>query len=344
MKDLKFSILIPTYNGGDVLGKTLKSLLSQSFVNYEIIVQDDVSNDNTEGVVKSFGDERIKFYRNEKNLGYPGNLEEVRKKASGDIIYLMGQDDILADEALANTHKVFQENPEVGAVTRPYFWFDKDVNIPVRAKEQLNSNVDEIVKITDDPKRIISVFKTLDQLSSLAYRKKFMDLPFHPDIFPCHIYPFASIFKKHPIVFLKDYNLAVRIASSQCRFVSSIYNKSPMQSWVEMFESIFPEKEFEKMRKYCIKNFVAVNYVGLVQLRNYAKYRYLLREIIYLVKYRWDNLLSPSFWFFSLGTMIMPAKFLIPLVDWYKNKINSKNFKDIKFNYTLLNEPHKQSS
>lgn len=335
MENLKFSILIPTYNGGEILGDTLRSLFSQNFDNYEIIINDDCSSDNTEVVVKSFNDPRIKFFRNAKNLGYPGNLEEARKKATGEIIYLMGQDDILAKGALLNTYNILKNNPEVGAVTRPYFWFDKEITLPVRAKDQLNREKDELVKITDDPKKIISVFKTLDQLSGLAYRKIFMDMPFHPDIFPCHIYPFASIFKKHLVAYLKDYNLAVRIASSQCRSVSSIYNKSPMQSWVEMFNSVFAEKEYEKVRNYCIKNFVAVNYVGLVQLRNYAKYRYLLREIFYLLKYRWQNIFSLQFWFFSLGCAIIPAKFLIPMVDWYKNKVNSKNFKHIKFEYQL---------
>ena len=333
MNDLKFSILIPSYNGGDVLEETLKNIFSQSFSNYEIIIQDDVSSDNTEEVIKSFGDERVKFFQNERNLGYPGNLEEARKKATGDIIYLMGQDDILAKGALEDTYKAFKYSDDVGAVTRPYFWFDEDITKPVRAKDQLNPKDDALVRITDDPERVVSVFKTLDQLSGLAYRRKFMDLPFHPDIFPCHIYPFASIFKNHPVVFLKDYNLAVRISSSQCRKVSSIYEKSPMQSWVEMFEGVFDEGKDEKMKKYCIKNFVAINYVGLVQLRNYAKYRYLLREIFYLLKYRPLNIISPQFWFFSLGCMIMPASLLIPMVDWFKNKVNSKKFSHIKFEY-----------
>ena len=133
-----------------------------------------------------------------------------------------------------------------------------------------------------------------------------MDLPFHPDIFPCHVYPFASIFKKHPIVFLKDYNVAVRIRTSQSRKKSSIYDKSPIQSWVDMFENVFPEEKFRNSKNILIKNFVATNYVGLVQIRNYAKYKYLLREIRYLLKYRWQNILSPQFWFFSLGSMIMP--------------------------------------
>ena len=324
---MRFSILIPTYNGEKVIGETLRSILTQNFSDYEIIVNDDASTDRTEEAVKSFNNSKIKFFRNQKNLGYPGNLNEALKKASGEIIYLMGQDDILGKGALQNTFEAFNLSGDIGAVTRPYFWFDEKVEKPVRAKKQLNAEKDEIVKITDNPKKIIRVFESLDQLSGLALRKKFINVPFHPDIFPCHVYPFASIFKKYPIIFLKDYNVAVRINTSQSRKLSFIYDKSPIQSWAEMFENVFLEEEFGEIKKHCIKNFVAVNYVGLVQIRNYARYRYLLREIWYLVKYRWQNIFSFQFWFFSLGCLIMPPFLLIPLVDWYKEKINSKLIK-----------------
>lgn len=334
-EDLRFSILIPTYNGANVLKDTLRSILSQSYTNYNIIINDDASNDNIEELVSSFGDGRIKFYKNETNLGYPLNLEECRKKADGDIIYLMGQDDILGSDALLHTYQAFKLSDEIGAVTRPYYWFDKDIRKPVRIKEQLNPNRNEIVTITDDIKRIILVFRTLDQLSGLAYRKKFMDLPFHEDIFPCHVYPFASIFKKHPIVFLKDYNVAVRISTSQTRSLSSIYEKSVNKSWIDMFNNVFAEKDFEKVRNYCVKEFMGTNYVGLVQIRNYGRYRYLLREIYYLFKYRKENMGDPRFWFFSVGCMVMPRSVLIPLVDIYKNELNSRLIKPISFEYKL---------
>jgi glycosyltransferase involved in cell wall biosynthesis len=332
---LKFSVCIPTYNGARVIGETLRSILSQSFKNYEIIVVDDQSKDNTENVIKGFKDKRIKFFKNKINLGYSKNLEECRKKASGDILYLMGQDDILGEDALLNTAKAFMLSLDIGAVTRPYYWFDEEITRPVRAKEQMNPNKDVIVKITDSPQKVIEAFKTLDQLSGLAYRREYMDLPFHPDIFPCHIYPFASIFKKHPIVFLKDYNIAVRISSSQTRSVSSIYNKSPMKSWKEMFDTVFYEKKFQKLKNYCIKNFVAINYVGLVQLRNYARFRYFLREVYLLLAYRWENILSFGFWFYFLGCLITPPSVLIPLVDWYKNNIMSNSLRKIRFRYLL---------
>ena len=333
MPELKFSILIPTYKGAAIIGETLNSILFQEYDNFEIIIHDDNSGDNIEEVLRGFCDKRIKFYKNEKNLGYPGNLEVARNKAQGDVIYLMGQDDILGRDALANTYNVFMLDDDIGAVTRPYFWFDSDINKPVRAKEQLNKDNDETIRITDELYKVIEVFKTLDQLSGLAFRAKFMDLPFHQDVFPCHVYPFASIFKKHPVVFLKDYNVAVRVSTSQTRSISSIYEKSPLESWVNLVRTVFHGESFKRLRYDLIKNFVAVNYVGLVQIRNYASFRYLLREIWYLLKYRWQNVYSFPFWFFSLGCVLLPPQILIPLVDWYKNKINSRLCRGIKFDY-----------
>lgn len=332
---LKFDILIPTYNGSQCITETIKSILSQSYTNFKIIVCDDASKDNTLDVIKKIKDKRIQIYSHEKNLGYSLNMERGRQYVTGDILFLMGQDDILGSNALLNTYKAFQKSANIGAVTRPYFWFDKEISTPVRAKKQLNAKRDEVVKITSKPEKVKRVFETLDQLSALAYRVKFMDTPFHSDIFPCHIYPFASILKKHPVVFLKDYNLAVRIASSQTRSLSSIYDKSPIQSWKEMMDTVYSEDKFKKIKKYLIQNFVAVNYVGLIQIRNYSHYKNLLREILLLIKFRPINIASPSFWFFSLGCMIMPPKLLIPMVDWYKNKINSKIFSSIKFKYSL---------
>ena len=333
MNDHKFSILIPSYNGEDVISHALNSILSQEYKNYEIIVNDDASSDSTENVVKSFQDKRIKFFRNKKNLGYPGNLNQCLKHAKGDIVYLLGQDDILSKDALVRTYGAFKQSSDIGAVTRPYRQFDESLDVTIRARFPLNPKRDEVVRITDDYKKIVEVFKSLDSLSALAYRAKFIDLPFHPDIFPCHVYPFASIFKKHPIVYLKDYVSSVSMKYSQCWHVSSIYDKSPVLSWAEMFEKIFPEKKFESLRKYCLENFVAINYVGLSQIKNYSRHSlwYTLREIFYLLKFRPRNLLSPIFWAFSLGAILTPRFLLIPIVDWYKKRVNSILLNQIKF-------------
>jgi glycosyltransferase involved in cell wall biosynthesis len=321
---------MPVYNGGAFIKDTLLSILEQDFRDFELVITDDNSTDNTPEIIKSIKDSRIKFYRYDENVGYPRNLERCRTKCSNEIIFLMGQDDILAHETLERVHKIFEENKNVGAITRPYYWFHNDVEKPVRAKQQYDTTKDSIISINSDFKTIIKVFQTLDQLSSLAFRREFIDQKIHEDVFTAHIYPFISIFKKHDVVYLKDYAVAVRIGSSQTRHVSSIYSKSPMQSWVDMFNTILNEPKFDEMREYCIKNFVAKNFVGLVQIKNYGKTTWLFREIKLLIKFNRRNLIDPRFWFFSLGTLLVPRFILIPVVDSYKENILSKSLKNLK--------------
>ena len=74
------------------------------------------------------------------------------------------------------------------------------------------------------------------------------------------------------------------------------------------------------------------HYVGLVQLKNYGKPGVLWREILLLAKYRKKNLLTPLFWIFSIGCLIIPRRILIWLVDTYKIRVNSKLLGAIEFN------------
>lgn len=334
MNDFKFSILMPVYNMGDTIGDAIKSILFQSYQNFEIIVQDNNSNDSSAMVAKSFNDLRVKYFKNEKNIGAMLSLVRGKENCSGDIIYLMAADDILEKNALLKTYSAFKISEDIGAVVRPYYWFDESIEIPVRIKKPFNSEKDTIIYANEGNFKIILAFlSALDQLSGLAYRKKFMKETIRDDMWTCHSYPFINIWKKHPIVFLKDYTVAVRIGSSATR--ANIYKESPMMSWIKMFEDVFPEPEFREIKKKCIKDFVAINYVGLVQIKNYGKLRSLLREIFYLIKYRPKNIFNPIFWFFSLGCLITPSFLLIPLVDWYKNKINCKVIKKINFLYNI---------
>ncbi|PIU24106.1 hypothetical protein COT12_02825 [Candidatus Berkelbacteria bacterium CG08_land_8_20_14_0_20_39_8] len=328
---LLFSILIPAYKSADIIGETIESILNQTIKNFELIIVDDCSPDDTEKVIKKYqkNDKRIKYFRNEKNLGYSGNLERCRQLAGGKYIYLMGNDDVLSPQALEKTLNAFKMDNDVGVVTRPYYWFENDdINLAVRAVKPLDENEDRLISSNEDSEVFEKVIESVGQLSALAYRREWMDLPIHEDIFPAHIYPFMSIFKKHKAVFLSDYILAVRILSSQTRSLSSIYNPSPTFTWIRMFKTVFAGKGYRQQRKWGI-DFIARNYEGLVQIRNYARYRQFLYEVWLLIKYRWENIFELNFWFFFLGLAILPRSIIIPMVDWYKSKLNSRRLNDI---------------
>lgn len=327
MKKIKFSILIPVYKGVPIISETIQSILNQTYSNFEILVQDNNSHDNIRKLLKKINDKRIHFYQNKKNLGYPGNLEKLRKKARGEIIFLMAHDDILDKKALEQTYKAFCISKDIGAVTRPYYWFDERFDKPVRAKKQLNKNKDEIITMKSDYSKLMEVISSIDQLSGLAMKRELIELPFHKDIFSCHAYPFASILKKHPIVFLKNYTVAVRIATSMTRYDPTIYFKSPLQSDIDFFNTVFFEKKFKKFRNYMIENFVGKEHISLIQLKTYSSFKYLLREIYILVKCRWKNIFSLPFWFFVLVSFITPKGILRFSADWFKKNIMSQKLK-----------------
>lgn len=320
---LKIDILMPAYNGARYIKDTLKSILSQSFTNFNLIISDDNSTDNTIDIIRSFNDKRIKIYKNNINLGYGKNLKLLNRSTDSEIIFLMGQDDLLLEGALLKTYEYFLLDDEIGAVTRPYYWFYQNYLVPVRVVTPYDKYSDAIITIFDGELEVKKIFESVGQLSGLAYRKEYIESDFHEDIFPAHIYPFASITRKHKVVFLKDYTVAVRIESSQTRTISKIYDISPTISWLEMINSVYNDEKFKTIKVY-LKKQITTNFIGLVQIKNFSTFKNLIREIIILVKNRPVNLLDFRFWFFSIVAVIIPKKLLIYLVDGYKKRFLSK--------------------
>ena len=90
----KVTIAIPTYNrADDYLKQTLKSALNQTYENIEIIVSDNCSTDNTEAVVNSFNDSRIRYFRQQENIGANNNFNFCLKQAKGEYFLLLLDDD-----------------------------------------------------------------------------------------------------------------------------------------------------------------------------------------------------------------------------------------------------------
>ena len=110
------SVCIPTYNGAAYLAEAIKSALSQSLTDFELIIVDDCSEDNTEEVIKRFKDARIKNYKNPVRLGMVGNWNKCVELARSPYICLFHQDDVMMPENLADKVKSLEENHTAGMV------------------------------------------------------------------------------------------------------------------------------------------------------------------------------------------------------------------------------------
>jgi len=108
------SVIIPTYSGADFLGEAIQSVLEQTYPNFELIVVNDASPDNTEEIVKIFDDPRLKYIVHEKNSGVGQARYTGLQASKGEIIFLLDQDDYFHPEKL-HSHVAFLENhPDVG--------------------------------------------------------------------------------------------------------------------------------------------------------------------------------------------------------------------------------------
>lgn len=96
------SIAMTTYNGSKYISEQLESIANQTLKDYELVICDDCSKDNTVEIIKSFqqNDSRIKLFCNEQNLGFKKNFEKVIGLCQGDYIALCDQDDVWTENHL----------------------------------------------------------------------------------------------------------------------------------------------------------------------------------------------------------------------------------------------------
>lgn len=95
-----FSIIISTYNRSSFLIKAIESVSRQNYFDYEIIISDDASFDDTESVVRNINNPKIKYIRNKRNLGISATRNAAIRLAKGKYILFMDDDSELGDDFL----------------------------------------------------------------------------------------------------------------------------------------------------------------------------------------------------------------------------------------------------
>jgi len=109
------SFVVPCYKLAHFLSQCVNSILSQTFRDFEVIVMDNCSPDNTPEVARSFGDSRVKHIRNQVNLGHVRNFNKGIQTARGKYVWLISADDFLrSPHVLGRYVELMERNPQVG--------------------------------------------------------------------------------------------------------------------------------------------------------------------------------------------------------------------------------------
>lgn len=123
----KFSIVIPTRNRAYTLGYTIKTCLNQyGFDDYEVIISDNDSTDNTAEMVKEFNSDKIKYYKTERSLPMTDNYNFAISKATGEYVLFLGSDDAIHTHGLYFLDRIISITGEkiISWLLNSYYWPD----------------------------------------------------------------------------------------------------------------------------------------------------------------------------------------------------------------------------
>ena len=104
------SIIMPSYNTANFIGETIKSVLEQTYKNWELLIVDDCSTDDTDEIVSKYDDERIIYLKNEKNSGAAISRNRALRNAKGKWIAFLDSDDLWYPTKLEKQIKFMEKN------------------------------------------------------------------------------------------------------------------------------------------------------------------------------------------------------------------------------------------
>jgi len=294
MKKPFFSIIIPSFNQGSLLQKAIESVLNQSFKNYEIIVVDNYSTDNTNEIIKSF-QKKINFYKI-RNHGVIGKSRNIGiKKAKGKWLAFLDSDDIWMKNKLKETHKlILKKNFDIicnaewisynsniirklwiyGPYKKNFFQYLLENGSCVSTSAStINREFIFSHKIFFNEKKIFITAEDYDFFLNLAYKKAkfyFLNRPLGIHLF--HKQSASSNFKKHRKATLEVLKYHV--------FKLQKFNKNKDNLWLKINFFILTKDLLVKVSLKNIRLSILYSLIKLALLRPVQFFLYILKIII----------------------------------------------------------------
>lgn len=196
MRSPFISIVIPSFNKGEFLGKTLQSIVSQGYKNYEVIIQDPGSTDGSVEIIKSFAKKYpglIKAYF-EKDKGQLDAVNKGIEKAKGELLTFINADDVYEKKAFVKVSEAYLKNPKS-------FWFAGEGRV-------INEKDKEVTKIITLYKNLLFKINRRNVLLVVNYL-------FQPSVFLTRklINEFGKF--KGNTHFIMEYDMWLRVAEKK---------------------------------------------------------------------------------------------------------------------------------
>lgn len=246
------SVCIPTYNRADYLIQSVKSVLNQTYNNFELIICDDGSTDDTPTVVSQWNDSRIRYIRHEKNIGRSKNMRSGFDAAQGEYFIKFDDDDALTPEFLAKTVAVLDAEPTVDFICTNHWVIDKHGNrVESATKENAAKWGKDKLKqgIVPDLMRQTFQYQSLQVGSTLFRRACLQDVDYmRPEADGCEDFDLLvrlAIAQKQGY-FLPEYLMEYRFHGGQTSLRQNLHFLKAKVFCIDSYR--FPDQDLETLR------------------------------------------------------------------------------------------------
>ena len=266
MKAPFFSIVTTVYNKEKYIKQCISSVINQTFGDFELIIVDDCSTDNTLNILKEYSDNRIKIFNTEKNSGVSFCRNYGLKNAAGEYVYFIDSDDYLEETILKRAHDELNLNPSDVLVFPYHLYMD-------RKKRVKRDNSKRTLRSIADFKKPFFANEALKELFELNYevwnrifKREFLlsnsiffkeDLTFSEDlVFYCDVLKYLKT-----VTYLNDAGYYYRF------FKKKNFNKSLVTEQFEKAFNYIKDTVVEKMdEEYYIQKVSSILNYWIIKL------------------------------------------------------------------------------
>lgn len=265
---MMISVVLPTYNGSKYIKQSIESIINQTYKEWELIVIDDCSTDDTNKIVQEYTlkDNRIKLYKNETNKRLPASLNTGFAKTSGEYLTWTSDDNIYKENAFEKMIEYFQLNSDVGFVFSNMTIIDENGNIKQK-NSYIPSSMEEIkykniVGASFMYKR--EVYKTIGDYDTSKFLIEDYDY-------------WLRISRKFKIGFINDSLYFYRTHSGS---LTESKNSQMLEAKIKLYEEeLSNDKNLSKETTALIYNELAIASLGIGNYKQMKKYVKMFKSI-----------------------------------------------------------------
>ncbi len=264
MQDYLVSIIVPCYNSQDFISKTLESVLKQSYTNWECILINDGSKDDTDEQLKKWAkiDDRFKYYYQE-NKGLSGARNLGLKVAQGDFVYFLDADDLMSNDAIESLLGLMNEEVDfvVGKTGVTYGQNNESKRVlehrPITNKLHSNNDKKLLKLVIEQPLICIACNKLYKKEFIVKNKLDFVNKLLHED----ELWFFETLFYSKNIILSDKITYYYNIKNPDS--ITNQFKVANVESYLQIIKIIY-EKYFQEYKK---ENFIELISIYIIRLK-----------------------------------------------------------------------------